>query len=177
MLHSLILCLLFLSLWGFDCLPQLCDSVFQSLALSLVFLQCRKGVSKNMGQVVHSFMAHAAMQLFIKNSWVLFPNCVKKHSQLSLILHFYMFHDAPHFQCNVCVESTTFDALDSLIEDHEIFQNNPQNQQFVHHRLNVRKLYWKNWELKLDHSTIELFSHINPTTFILLLQGKANLGI
>ena len=41
----------------------------------------------------------------------------------------------------------------------------------------VRKIYQKNWELNPDRSTIELFPHINPTAFILLLQEKANPGI
>ena len=78
---------------------------------------------------MRTFSTFAAMHLFIKSSRVLFPNCVQKFSQLPLVIHYFKTHDPAHFRRNIRVEPATFDALVSLIEDHEVFQNESRNNQ------------------------------------------------
>lgn len=61
---------------------------------------------------------------------VIFPNRVEKSTQLSLVLGSYKFNNPDRFRMHLRVIPPTFDALVVALEDHPIFWNNSNSQQF-----------------------------------------------
>src|SRR5258705_7331053 len=78
--------------------------------------------------LLSTYCAHSFIALLL-STHRLFPHHVAKCSQLGLILDCYIFDDAHHFQLNLCISPSTFDALCSLIQDHPTFYNNSNQEQ------------------------------------------------
>ncbi len=78
--------------------------------------------------LLSTYHACSFIALLLSTHW-LFPHHVAKCSQLGLILDCYIFDDAHHFQLNLCISPSTFDALCSLIQDHPTFYNNSNQEQ------------------------------------------------
>src|SRR5258707_11865626 len=78
--------------------------------------------------LLSTYCAHSFIALLL-STHRLFPHHVAKCSQLGLILDCYIFDDAHHFQLNLHISPSTFDALCSLIQDHPAFYNNSNQEQ------------------------------------------------